>query len=138
MLSIVKSTLITLLISFGIGFAFRNVFGFWESFVLTSILQYIIAFTVKNIAINKTNKIIQELATDIEDLLENQQVNVTCPCGNNTIPVIVMHNEDIIVECDKCNNTFKVIPEITTQLVTEPLNMENIYNKLKEQQYNQV
>lgn len=135
---IIKSILLTFTISAGLAFSLRQVFGFWECFVALTILQFLIGFFYKNNKIQRDNSIIDNLRNNLEEVLEKQQVNVQCPCGKNTLEVIVFHNEEVIVECDKCNNTFKVIPEIQTQLITEPLNMEGIYNKLKEQQYNKV
>ena len=138
MFNVFKSLVITLIISTGLGFSFRELFGFWETFVVITILQFLVSFLYKSTKIQKDNNLIQDLTNTIDELIEKQQVLVECPCGKNTIPTIVFLNEETVLECDKCNNTFKVVPEIQTQLVTEPLNMEGIYNKLKEQQYNKV
>lgn len=135
---IIKSTSITLIISTGIAFALKEFLGFWECFVLATIVQFFLFFFVKSKTIQQTTSIIQELTNNLDTFIERQQVNVQCPCGKNTIPVVVFLDEEIVVECDKCMNTFRVITDIQTQLITEPVNMESIYNKLKEQQYNQV
>lgn len=138
MFNVFKSLVITLIISTGLGFSFREHFGFWETFVVVTIVQFLVSFLYKSKKIQNDNNLIQDLTNTIDELIEKQQVLVECPCGKNTISTIVFLNEETVLECDKCNNTFKIVPEIQTQLVTEPLNMEGIYNKLKEQQYNKV
>lgn len=136
MFAIARSLIVTLAISLGLSFCLKQFFGFWECFVFITIAQFFISFFIKSRGIQKDNIIIQELTDSIDGLLERQQCIVQCPCGKNTVSVVVFFDEETIVECDKCKNTFKVISDIQTQLITEPVNMENIYNKLKEQQYN--
>lgn len=138
MFNVLKSFLITLLISIGLAFSFRQAFGFWECFVAITIAQFLIGFLYKNRKIQQDSSLIEDLTSNIDALIERQQVYVECPCGKNTIAAVVFYDEETIVECDKCNNTLKIITDIQTQLVTDPVNMENIYNKLKEQQYNKV
>jgi hypothetical protein len=136
MAALLKSTIITLVISLGLAYSLRQLFGFWECFTLASIFQYILFFMLKSKKIQETSTTIQELTDNIDSLIEKQLVSVQCPCGKNNLPVVIFLDESPIVECDKCNNSFRVSVEIQTQLITEPVNMENIYNKLKEQQYN--
>jgi hypothetical protein len=138
MFVIVKSLVITLSVSLGFAFSLKQFFGFWESFVFVAIAQLLVSFFIKNKTIQRDSNIINELSNNIDTLLEKQQVVVQCPCGKNNIPVVIFLDEETVIECDVCKNTFRVIADIQTQLITEPVNMENIYNKLKEQQYNQV
>ena len=138
MLVIIKSLIITALISLGFSFSLKQVFGFWEMFVLAFTVQFIVGFLWKTFNLKKTNAIIEELSNDLEEILIRQQAVVECPCGKNTISVVILPNEDITTQCEKCNNTFRVITDIKTQLVTEPVNMESVFDKLKELPYNKV
>ena len=132
MFTILKSLGITLAVSAGFAFALKQFIGFWECFVLITVLQFLFFFFIKNKHIQQTSDTIQDLTEDLEMLIEKQQVVVECPCGKNNVPVVLFFGEEVIVDCDKCNNKFKVIPEIQTQLVTEPVNMEIVYNNLKQ------
>ena len=131
MFQIFKSLTIVAVVGVGLSFSLKQFLGFWETFTLVCIVQFILAFWWKSFNINKTNRVIDELARDLEEVLNKQQANVECPCGKSVIPVVIFPDEDILVQCDKCNNTFRVTTEIKTQLVTEPVNMENIFDKLK-------
>lgn len=131
MFNIFKSLLITLSISIGLAFSFRQSLGFWECFVAITIAQFIIGFIYKSIKIKQEDSIIENFTSHIDELIEKQQVFIECPCGKNTIPLVIFCNEEVVVECDKCKNKLKVTADIQTQLVTDPINLENIYNKLK-------
>ncbi len=132
MLQVLRSILITLIIAAGLGYALNTFFGgFLQGFILFTILQFIIFYFWKNSRINNVNNVVEALTRDIENILSRQEVNVTCPCGKNTIPVVVFPDEVPIVTCDKCNNSFRVVTDINTQLITEPVNMEQIFNQLK-------
>jgi hypothetical protein len=132
MIGIIRSLLITLAVSGGFAFALKQFFGFWECFVLFTVVQFLFFFFTKNNQIQETTDIIQDLADNLDALIEKQQVNVACPCGKNTIPTVLFLDEEVILECDKCGNKFKVVVDIQTQLVTEPVNMEVVYNNLKQ------
>ena len=131
MFNVIKSLIITLTISIGLAFSFRQAFGFWECFVTITIVQFLIGFIFKNKKIQQEVSLIEELTDNLEALIEKQQVLIECPCGKNTIPAIVFYNEETILECDKCNKKLKIITDIQTQLITDTVNMESIYNKLK-------
>jgi hypothetical protein len=132
MLGILRSLLITLTVSGGFAFALKQFFGFWECFVLFTVVQFLFFFFIKNNQIHETTDFIQELTDNLDALLERQQVTVACPCGKNNIPTVLFLDEEVVLECDKCSNKFKVVVDVQTQLVTEPVNMEVVYNNLKQ------
>jgi hypothetical protein len=134
MLPLLRSLLITLLISLGFAFSLRNVFGLWETFTLVTALQYILSFIVKTYE-ERAGQVAQ-LTQTLDEILSRQEVIVECPCGKNEIPVTIFIDEETIVKCDACKNKFKVVTEISTRLVTEPLVLESMFNTLNEQQYN--
>ena len=131
MLPLLRSLLITLLISFGIAFSLRNVFGLWETFTLVTTLQYLISFLIKSYE-ERAGQVTQ-LTQTLDELLSRQEVNVECPCGKSEIPVTIFVDEETIVKCDVCNNKFRVVTEISTRLITEPVVLESMFNQLNEQ-----
>ena len=131
MLLLLRSLLITLLISFGIAFSLRNVFGLWETFTLVTTLQYLISFLIKSYE-ERAGQVTQ-LTQTLDELLSRQEVNVECPCGKSEIPVTIFVDEETIVKCDVCNNKFRVVTEISTRLITEPVVLESMFNQLNEQ-----
>ena len=136
---ILKSLLITACVSTAAGFALRTILGFTEIFLLATIVQFLIFYYI-NLFFNKTTLAeslsanVNELTTNLDTLVARQEVQIDCPCGNNTIPIVLFMDEELIVNCSKCNNKLKVTPEVSIVLVTEPINLENIepiFDKLK-------
>jgi len=131
MLPLLRSLLITLLISLGIAFSLRNVFGLWETFTLVTALQYILSFIIKTYE-ERAGQVAQ-LTQTLDEILSRQEVTVECPCGKSEMPVTIFIDEETIVKCDACKNKFRVVTEISTRLITEPLVLENMFNALNEQ-----
>jgi hypothetical protein len=131
MLNILKSVIITVLISLGIAFSLKSFFGFWETFVLFSIIQIGTGYLWNTGKLNKADAIMNEDEQTIDELIKKQEVEVECPCGKNKINTIIFVNDDIVLQCEKCNNSFRVLTEVKTQLLTETVNMEQVYDKLK-------
>lgn len=136
---IFKSLLITLCISVTAGFALRTILGFTEIFLLATIIQFLL-FYYLNLFFNKQTLAeslsaeLTELTTNMDTLVSKQEVQIDCPCGNSTIPVVLFMDEELVVKCTKCNNKLKIVPEVNISLITEPINLENIepiFNKLK-------
>ena len=131
MLPLLRSLLITLLISLGIAFSLRNVFGLWETFTLvTALFMQCAAYSV---AFEERTGIVAQLTQTLDEFLSRQEVTVQCPCGKNEVQVTIFVDEETIVKCDACNNKFRVVTEISTRLITEPLVLENMFNALNEQ-----
>ena len=130
-LNIIKSIVITLLISLGLAFTFQNILGFYETFTLVTILQYLISIAISTYE-ERAGKI-AVLTETLDEIISRQEVIVDCPCGKGKTAVTVFNDEDTIVQCNVCNNKFRVITEISTRLLTEPLELEKMYDKLNEQ-----
>jgi hypothetical protein len=131
MFNILKSIAITVLISLGIAFSLKSVFGFWETFVLFSIIQLGVSYMWNTAKLNKADIIMSEVEQTIDELIKKQEVEVECPCGKSKINTIIFVNDDVVLQCEKCNNSFRVLTEVKTQLLTETVNMEQVYDKLK-------
>lgn len=131
MVNIIKSVLVTSCISLGLAFSLRDLLGFWEIFTLSFILQFLVSFLWKNFTLNNNSAVITELTQNFDSLIETQQINIPCPCGKYTENIIFSPKEDITIQCEACKNTFRVVTEIKTQLITEPVNIESMFDKLK-------
>ena len=130
MFRILISLGITIIVSFSMGFVFKSLIGFWEGVVGAFIIQFL-AFYV--IAIQKKEDI--EPTVDIaSEIIDLQTVPVACPCGKHVITAPVFFNADNSFTCEKCGSKFKVEVSYDTVLLTEPLNIENVFNQLKDRE----
>jgi Ca2+/Na+ antiporter len=132
MVVVVRSILIVLLVSLSVAFSLKSFLGFSETFVFVTLLQFLIAFFWKSFAVKKEIEAVREISEDYSQVLEKCIVSVACPCGKVVSDVIIFANEEVLIKCDKCNNDFRVLCDIKTQLVTEPLNLEVVYDQLTE------
>lgn len=130
MSSIIRSIAITILVSTGLAFSFKSIFGFWETFTLTTIIQYFIAFAITTYEARAGQ--VAMLTEALDEILERQSVVVDCPCGKGKTSVTVFIDEDTVTQCSICKNKFRVTTETSTRLLTDPLEVEKMYNKLNE------
>lgn len=131
----IRSLLITGTISLLIGFALRNVFGFWEALSLAFVTQFIIAFIVSSLRINRVRDLTGEFESEIQQLLNLSESSVPCPCGNYTHTDNIFVNLENIYTCEKCNNDFKLVVDVTPTLVTDIVDVDqavaNIAKEIK-------
>ena len=120
----IRSLLITGIISVLIGFALRNVFGFWESVSLAFVIQFVISFAISSLRINKIQNLTGEFESELQQLLDLNEVNIPCPCGNYTHTDNIFFNLENIYTCQECNNDFKLMVNITPTLVTEIVDVD--------------
>jgi hypothetical protein len=93
-MTILRSFLITVLVSLAIGFGLRNIFGFWEIAVLAFVCQFLIAFTVSSLKINKVDNLTAEFEGELQQLLELNEATIVCPCNNYTFRENIFINMD--------------------------------------------
>lgn len=122
---------ITLFISIGVGFVLKDFIGFWQGVVGAFITQFIAFYFI---SITKTNNGAEEAQDIGSGIVELQTVPITCPCGKNTFTSPIFFNVDNSFLCEKCGSRFKVELNYDTVLLTEPMNIENIFNQLKEKE----
>ena len=115
----IRSLLITGIISVLIGFALRNIFGFWEALTLAFVTQFIFSFIFSSFKINRVQNLTDEFETELQQLLDLNEISIPCPCGNYTYTDNIFLNMENTFTCEKCNNTFKLIINVTPTLVTE-------------------
>jgi uncharacterized Zn-finger protein len=121
---------ITLLVSFGIGFVLADLIGFWQGVVGSIIAQflgfYLLSLKSKNITSTEPDL--------SEEIINLQTIPISCPCGKNTFTAPVFYNTENEFLCEKCGSRFKVELNYDTVLLTEPLNIANVFNQLKEKE----
>lgn len=120
---------ITLLISTGLGFVLKDLIGFWQGFVGAFIAQFLGFYFLSF----KGKDEVEQATSSIEELIELQTMPINCPCGKNVITAPIFFNTNNQFTCEKCSSVFRVEPSFDVVLLTEPVNIENIFNKLKEQ-----
>ena len=132
----IRSILITSIISVLIGFALRNVFGFWEALSLAFVAQFILSFIFSSFRINRVQNLTGEFENELQQLLDLSEISVPCPCGNYTYTDNVFVNLENIYTCEKCNNDFKLIVNVTPTLVTDIVDVDqtvaNIAKEIKD------
>ena len=121
---------VTLLVRFGIGFVLADVIGFWQGVVSAIIAQFLGSYFLglKN---KKAN--IDEPDLN-EEIINLQTIPISCPCGKNVFSAPVFYNTENSFLCEKCGSRFKVELNYDTVLLTEPVNIENIFNQLKQRE----
>jgi len=120
---------ITLLISFGVGFVLTDIIGFWQGVVGTIIAQFL-GFYILSLKKDTTSN-----EPDIsEEIINLQTIPISCPCGKHTFTAPVFYNTENAFLCEKCGSRFKVELSYETVLLTEPLNIANVFNQLKERE----
>ena len=129
---ILKSLVITTVISTIFAFSLRSIIGFWEMFSLSYAIQIIIAFIISSKKISKEQQIIDSHTEEIEELLDMSMINVECPCGKNKFDTAVFAAIDNNYDCEVFGNTFRADITITPTLITEaePTNANKIFDKL--------
>jgi len=118
-MTIFRSILITGIVSALFGFALRNVFGFWEAAALAFVLQFIAAFVVSSLKINKITNLTNEFEAELQQLLDLSEATIVCPCNNNTFTENIFINIDNSYTCEKCNNTYRVDVNLIPTLITD-------------------
>lgn len=120
---------ITAIISVGLGFVLKDLIGFWQGFVGAIIAQFLVFYFLSF----KGKEEIEEATSSVAEIIELQTMPINCPCGKNVITAPIFFNTNNQFTCDKCSSVFRVEPSFDVVLLTEPVNIENIFNKLKEQ-----
>ena len=125
-----RSILITGFVSILFGFAFHKILGFWESISLAFVTQFVISFIISSLKINKVQSLTGEFETELQQLLNLNEVSIPCPCGNYTHTDNIFMNLDNSFVCEKCGNEFKLNINVTPTLITEPVNVSQSVSEL--------
>ena len=126
-MTILRSILITSIVSALFGFALRNVFGFLEAATLAFVLQFIAAFVVSSFRFNRVNNLTAEFETELQQLLDLNEATIICPCNNNTFSENIFINMDNKYTCEKCNNTYRIDVNLVPTLLTEPIDVDKTF-----------
>ena len=111
-MTILRSVIITGIISILFGFAFRNFLGFLEATSLAFVVQFIISFIFSSLKINRVQNLTAEFEGELQQLFDLSEVTIDCPCGNYSF------TENIFLNVD---NEFKIDISITPTLLTQPI-----------------
>ena len=127
---ILKSIVITSVISFLCAFGLHNIIGFWPAFSLTYAAQLIIGFAYSSWKISREQGIVDSFQSEIDELIELNTVVIECPCGKNKFENVIFMGLDNVFKCDVCNSKFKADIAITSTLLTEPVNISKTFDDL--------
>ncbi|MGA1049793.1 MAG: hypothetical protein ACO3UU_17445 [Minisyncoccia bacterium] len=132
--TIIISIIITIIISTGFGFALAKNLGFWQGTVLAFLTQIILFYVYSLVRQNKTEKLEEEHFAIISEIEQRSLIDVVCPCGVRGDQIAYFDLEDATFTCEKCSSKFRVEVVFNPVLLTEPLNLENAFNKIKEKE----
>lgn len=78
-------------------------------------------------------EILREQSSIIEEyetIFDSQLVELPCVCGNNIFKGLFSPNVENVVTCDKCKNTYRVEINYDSVLISEPLDLNQTFDKL--------
>jgi transposase-like protein len=133
-MTILRSLLITILVSAAIGFGLRNIFGFWETAVLAFVFQFLAAFIVSSLRINKVDDLTVEFESELQQLLDLSETSISCPCGNYSFTDNIFMNMENTYTCENCNNEFRLEINITPTLLTQPVSINQTFADLTKEE----
>ena len=132
-MTILRSLFITILVSLAIGFGLRNIFGFWETAVLVFVCQFLIAFIISSLKINRIDNLTAEFEGELQQLLNLNEATIVCPCNNYTFQENIFINMDNTYTCEKCNNTYRIDINLVPTLLTETIDVNQTFSDLAKQ-----
>ena len=133
-MTILRSLLITVLVSVAIGFGLRNVFGFWETAVLAFVVQFLASFVISSLKINRVDNLTAEFENELQQLLDLSEVSISCPCGNYSFTENVFMNLESVYTCEHCNNEFRLEINVTQTLLTQPISINQTFADLTKEE----
>lgn len=128
---ILISLAVTLVVSTLIAFGLTNIFGFWQAFVLSIVMQFALFFVYNNYIINKRSIEEDKLINERLELLSKNYVTFQCPCNEKVFEEVIYINGENVFKCDKCEEDIKVEVILTPMIKTTPLDIETTYKKLQ-------
>ena len=96
---ILKSLILTIILSALLALGLRNILGFWEGFCLAFALQTIISFVFSSLKITKEQDIADEYQAEIDELINMCTTTVECPCGKRQREGVVFVGIDNTFDC---------------------------------------
>lgn len=116
----VRSLLITAVVSTLFAFGLEQFVGFWNTFSLVTGVQFITFWIINSRQQLDRDALYGEFETNLDNLLALSRVSVECPCTNHVFTEEVFMNSDNIHRCPKCNNNIKLDAQIRAVLQTDP------------------
>ena len=133
-MTILRSLFITIFVSAAIAFGLRNVFGFWETAVLAVVSQFLIAFVVSSLKINRVDNLTFEFESELQQLLDLSEVTISCPCGNYSYTENIFLNVENTYVCKKCSNEFRLDINVTPTLLTQPVSINQSFADISKEE----
>lgn len=71
-----------------------------------------------------------DVVKEYEDIFDSMLVKLPCICGGNTFEGLFSPNTVNEVTCENCKNKYNVTIQYDTVLISEPLNLEQPFEKM--------
>ena len=98
-MTFLRSIIITVLVALGFAFGLKNILGFWETFALAVVFQFLIAFLYNSTKISRVKELTNDFQNELDQLL----------------------SLDETFKCEKCGNEFRIDFSATPTLLTQPV-----------------
>ena len=114
-MTFLRSIIITILVSLGIAFGLRNLLGFWETFALAIVVQFLAAFLYNSSKISRVKELTNDFQNELDQLLSLSEAKIACPCGNYT------YTTNLFLNIEETFKEFRIDFSATPTLLTQPV-----------------
>ena len=97
-------------------------------------LQFLTAFIVSSLKINKVDTLTAEFESELQQLLDLSEMSISCPCGNYTFTENILMNLENTYTCEHCNNEFRLEINVTPTLLTQPISINQSFADLADEE----
>jgi|TARA_R100000482_G_scaffold124935_1_gene80104 DNA-directed RNA polymerase subunit RPC12/RpoP len=118
MLNVLKSILITLVVSTIFGFIIEP---FWKTFIIVTLLQFIVFYFFNTLYQGYVLKKAMQLNITLEKEKQKNSIMLACPSCNYRQFVEMNLLESVIYKCDQCNTEIKAEPNVKNYITTNPI-----------------
>lgn len=154
---IVQVSVLILVIAGGVSYGLSNFFPFLKIFAIATVLQlpiFLLNRDEKDAEFVEKEKLFDQIVQEFENalkerdaviesnneaiaeyeaLLETQEISIDCDCGKGKFEGFFSKDKENIRECPECKTKYKIIPNYEMRVTSEPLNNEEIFNKISEE-----
>jgi hypothetical protein len=116
----VRSLLITAVVSALFAYGLGAWLNFWQGFALATAVQFVVFWFLNNLNVTNKEALYAEFETEMDGVLSLSRVSTTCVCGEYTFDVDVFANTENVFRCPKCNNNIELGMMKTPILQTNP------------------
>lgn len=121
---------ITVVVSSLIGIAIGPFVGYWSGVGIGFALQIFGNFIYQDFFASNQQLKLERILNERMEIITNNSVQFTCPCGGKQFNEVVIINDDNIFSCERCGQLIKLNIQFIPTVITTPLDNEKQLEKL--------